>query len=51
MDNQKIPYIIAFLPILMLIILLSIKVISFENAIGGPNQIALIFSGTLASVL
>ena len=35
----------------MLIILLSVNVITFENAIGGPNQIALIFSGTLASVL
>lgn len=51
MDNQKIPYIIALLPILILIILLSINVITFENAIGGPNQIALIFAGTIASIL
>ena len=51
MDNQKIPYIIAFLPILILIILLSVNVIIFENAIGGPNQIALIFAGTIASIV
>ncbi|MDG1426605.1 MAG: sodium:proton antiporter, partial [Flavobacteriales bacterium] len=51
MDNQKVPYIIAFLPILILIILLSVNVIIFENAIGGPNQIALIFAGTIASIV
>ncbi|MDG2085768.1 MAG: Na+/H+ antiporter NhaC [Flavobacteriales bacterium] len=51
MDNQKVPYIMACLPILILIILLSVNVIIFENAIGGPNQIALIFAGTIASIV
>ena len=41
----------ACLPILILIILLSVNVIIFENAIGGPNQIALIFAGTIASIV
>ena len=51
MMNKKIPYFLALAPILFLIILLSINVVIYDNAIGGANQLALLFSGALAAII
>ena len=51
MTNKKIPYFLALVPILFLIILLSINVAMYDNPIGGSNQLALLFSGALAAVI
>jgi len=51
MTNKKIPYFIALAPILFLIILLSFNVVLYDDAIGGSNQLALLFSGALAAII
>ena len=51
MPNRKIPYIIALLPIFCLIILLAANVSMYEDVIGGANQLALLFSAALASII
>ena len=51
MTDKKIPYLLALSPIIFLIVLLSFNVVMFDNAIGGPNQLALLFSGALAAII
>ena len=51
MHNKKIPYLTASLPILFLVILLVTNVTIYENAIGGANQVSLIFSAALATII
>ena len=49
---KKTPYILAFLPILFLIALLSVNVILYgDDVLGGSNQLALLFSGALATII
>ena len=49
---KKIPYIIALLPIIFLIILLSINVYLFgDNSLGGPNQLSLLLSAAVAGII
>ena len=48
---KKIPYLLALLPILFLIGLLSINVSIFEDTLKGPNQLALLFSGAVAAII
>lgn len=50
--TPKIPLLLCFIPILILIILLGMNVLLFgDSATSGPNQIALIASGVLAAVI
>ena len=51
MKNNKIPYFIALSPILFLITLLTTNVFMYDNTMGGPNQLALLFSGALAAIV
>ena len=51
MTDKKIPYLIALVPILFLIILLTINVLIYDDAIGGANQLALLFSGALSAII
>ena len=51
MTDKKIPYFIALAPILFLIALLSVNVTMYDDAIGGSNQLALLFSGALAAMI
>ena len=51
MHNKKIPYLTASLPILFLVILLVTNVTIYDNAIGGANQVSLIFSAALATII
>ena len=51
MIDKKIPYLLALSPILFLIVLLSFNVIMYDDAIGGANQLALLFSGALAAII
>ena len=51
MEKIRIPYLIAVSPIIFLTILLSINVLLFEDTLGGPNQLALLFSGALAAIV
>jgi len=51
MIDKKIPYLLALSPIIFLIILLSINVVIYDNAIGWGNQLALLFSGALAAII
>ena len=49
---KKVPYIIALLPIIFLIILLSINVYLYgDNSLGGANQLSLLFSGAIAGII
>ena len=49
---KKTPYLLALLPILFLIGLLSINVYLYgDNSLGGSNQLSLLFSGTLAAII
>ena len=49
---KKIPYLLALLPILFLIGLLSINVYLYgDNSLGGSNQLALLFSGAVAAII
>ena len=49
---KKIPYIIALLPIIFLIILLSINVYLYgDNSLGGPNQLSLLLSAAVAGII
>jgi len=51
MADKKTPYLIALAPILFLIVLLTINVLMYDDAIGGANQLALLFSGALAAII
>ena len=51
MTDKKIPYLIALSPILFLIVLLTFNVVMYDDAIGGANQLALLFSGALAAII
>ena len=51
MTDTKIPYLLALSPILFLIVLLSFNVVMYDNAIGGSNQLSLLFSGALAAII
>ena len=51
MTDTKIPYLLALSPILFLIVLLSFNVVMYDDAIGGSNQLALLFSGALAAII
>ena len=51
MTDKKIPYLLALSPILFLIVLLSFNVVMYDNAIGGSNQLSLLFSGALAAII
>ena len=51
MTDKKIPYLLALSPILFLIVLLSFNVVMYDDAIGGSNQLALLFSGALAAII
>ena len=49
---KKIPYIIALLPIIFLIILLSTNVYLYgDESLGGANQLTLLLSGALAAII
>ena len=49
--SNKIPYLIALSPILVLIALLTTNVFMYDNTMGGSNQLALLFSGALAAII
>ncbi len=52
MKENQIPFYLAFLPILVLIILLSLNVYVYEdNATYGPNQIALLFASFIGILI
>ena len=51
MDNKKIPYLIASLPILFLVVLLVSNVVVYKDTIGGANQLSLLFAAALATVI
>jgi len=51
MTDKKIPYLLALSPILFLIVLLLFNVVMYDNAIGGSNQLSLLFSGALAAII
>ena len=51
MKNNKIPYLVAFSPVLILIILLTINVILYDDALSGANQLSLLLSGALAAII
>jgi len=51
MTDKKIPYLLALSPILFLIVLLSFNVTMYDDALGGANQLALLFSGALAAII
>ncbi|MAX68631.1 MAG: Na+/H+ antiporter NhaC [Flavobacteriales bacterium] len=49
---KKTPYLLSLLPILLLIGLLSTNVYLYgDDSLGGSNQLALLFSGTLAAII
>ncbi|MBI2257599.1 MAG: Na+/H+ antiporter NhaC [Flavobacteriia bacterium] len=48
---REIPLWLAFLPILILVIFLSVNVFVFPDALGGPNQIALLLSAGVAGLI
>jgi Na+:H+ antiporter, NhaC family len=48
---KKVPLFLAFLPIIFLVVLLSLNVIIFDDALGGPNQIALLISAAVAGLI
>lgn len=50
--NKRIPYILALIPILLLIILLALNVILFgENSINGANQFALLLASAVVTII
>lgn len=52
MKDKKIPYFLALLPILLLIILLAYNVFLYgDDSLGGANQLALVFAGVCAAVV
>ena len=51
MTDKKIPYLLALSPILFLIVLLCFNVIMYDDVLGGANQLALLFSGSLAAII
>jgi Na+:H+ antiporter, NhaC family len=46
---RKVPFLLAFFPIIFLVALLSINVFVFDDALGGPNQIALLLAAGVAA--
>ena len=52
MIDKKTPYFFAFLPILVLIVLLAYNVFLYEdNSLGGANQLALLFAASTAAIV
>lgn len=52
MKDKKIPYFLALLPILLLIILLAYNVFLYrDDSLAGANQLALVFAGVCAAVV
>lgn len=52
MNDKKIPYFFALLPILVLIVLLAYNVFLYgDNSLGGANQLALLFAAATASMV
>ena len=52
MNDKKIPYFFALLPILVLILLLAYNVFLYgDNSLGGANQLALLFAAATASMV
>ncbi len=50
MNDKKIPYFFALLPIIVLIVLLAYNVFLYgDNSLGGANQLALLFAAATAS--
>ena len=49
MTDKNIPYLIALAPILFLIVLLTMNVLMYDNAIGGANQLASIILRCISS--
>ncbi|TNE55709.1 MAG: Na+/H+ antiporter NhaC [Bacteroidetes bacterium] len=48
---RKVPFLLAILPIAFLVALLAFNVIVFDDALGGPNQIALLLSAAVAGLI
>lgn len=52
MDSPKSPTLIqAIFPVILLIALLSLNVMFFDDALGGPNQIALLIAATAGGII
>jgi len=51
MDKKRPSIFIALLPIVILIILLALNILYFEDPVAGPNQIALLFASAIAGVI
>ena len=52
MNDKKIPYFFALLPILVLIVLLAYNVFLYgDNSLGGANQLGLLFAAATASMV
>ena len=52
MNDKKIPYFFALLPIIVLIVLLAYNVFLYgDNSLAGANQLALLFAATTASMI
>lgn len=48
---RKVPLLLAFFPIIFLVALLSLNVMVFDDALGGPNQVALLLSAGVAGLV
>ena len=52
MDKKRPSFIIALLPIILLIMMLGFNIHFFgDNSVAGPNQVALLFAAAIASVI
>ncbi len=51
MDKKRPSIFIALLPIIILIILLALNILYFDDPVAGPNQIALLFASAIAGVI
>lgn len=49
--KRETPLLLALLPILVLIVLLTFNVLLFEDTLSGPNQIALLLAAALAAII
>ena len=51
MDKKRPSIILALLPIIVLIALLALNIMNFEDPVAGPNQVALLFASAIAGVI
>ena len=51
MDKKRPSIFIALLPIVILIFLLALNIMYFDDPVAGPNQIALLFASAIAGVI